>query len=189
MSDELHPEETEETSLEPPCFSVNTVIDADLQMEASKALARKSTKIVSYVCFALVVASLGVLLWQYFMTKESINLIMSGLVVLALVYLCYSYFSLPKRALRRWEESVLRAYGSRELHLCTEFYRHSLVQTMRENDSVVVQGYSELSELRETEHLFLLRHSKQQWFFIGKEGFTAGTAEEFRKFIAERISA
>ena len=44
-----------------------------------------------------------------------------------------------------------------------------------------------LSDLRESEHLFLLRRSQQQRFFIAKDGFTAGTADEFRKFISERI--
>ena len=41
--------------------------------------------------------------------------------------------------------------------------------------------------MKETEHLFLLRHSAQQWFFVEKTGFTVGTADEFRIFITERI--
>ena len=50
-----------------------------------------------------------------------------------------------------------------------------------------MQGYSALSELKESEHLFLLRRSKQQWFFVAKDGFTVGNAEDFRKFITERL--
>lgn len=179
--------EEEATPLEPPIFSVNTVINADIQMEVSKALTGSRTKIINFCCFALVAVAAGVLLWQYIVTKSTMNLVMLVISVLALAYLVYSYFALPKRALGRWEEAVLRDYGQKELHLCTEFYRLTLAQTMQEDGSVVVQGYSELIGFCESERLFLLRRSKQQWFFISKEGFTKGTPEEFRKFISERV--
>lgn len=174
-------------TLDPPKFSVNTVINAKIQQEASQTLATKSAKIVSYVCFALVVVAFGLLIWQYVIARTSTNLIMMILCALVLVYLAYSHLTMPKKALARWESSLVRTYGSAELHLTTEFYNLSLAQTVKEDGSVNVQGYSELSELRESEHLFLLRRSKQQWFFLAKDGFTTGTADEFRAFIKARL--
>ena len=48
-------------------------------------------------------------------------------------------------------------------------------------------GYSTITELRETEHLFLLHCGRQQWYFVNKAGFQKGTPDEFRTFISERI--
>lgn len=180
-------EEEEVPALDPPKFSVNTVIDAAIQQEASEAVASKSAKYVSYGCLALVVLSLGLLIWQYVVTKSTMNLMMVLLCVLVIVYLVYSQITMPKKALARWEASIQRSFGSKELHLTTEFYEYSLAQCVKEDDSVNVQGYSDISELKESEHLFLLRRSKQQWFFVAKDGFTVGNAEDFRTFITERL--
>ena len=81
----------------------------------------------------------------------------------------------------------MQSFGSKELHLTTEFYEYSLAQSVQEDGSVNVQGYSDISELRESEHLFLLRRSKQQWFFVAKDGFTVGSEDAFRTFITERL--
>lgn len=186
-SENLLAEAEEVAPLDPPLFTVKTEINGEIQMEASMLLRPKAAKFVSYLCIMLVAASLGVLIWQYVVTKAPIHLIMGGMVILALVYLFYAYYSMPKRALRRWEESIQRTYGGKSLHLYTEFYRLSLAQTLEEDGTISVKGYSELSDLRESEHLFLLRHSKQRWYFINKDGFTTGTPDEFRTFITKAI--
>lgn len=180
-------EEEEVPALDPPKFSANTVINAAIQQEASETVASKNAKFVSYGCIALVVVALGLLIWQYVVNRTTMGLMMVLLCVLVIVYLIYSQITMPKKALERWEASILKSFGSKELHLTTEFYEYSLAQSVKEDDSVNVQGYSDLSELRESEHLFLLRRSKQQWFFIAKDGFTVGNAEDFRKFITERL--
>ena len=62
-----------------------------------------------------------------------------------------------------------------------------VAQTLQENGEVLDAGYSTITELRETEHLFLLHCGRQQWYFVNKAGFTKGTPDEFRTFISERI--
>ena len=181
-------EETEEApALDPPKFSANTVINAAVQQEASETVASKNAKYVSYGCIALVVVAFGLLIWQYVVNRTTMGLIMILLCALVIVYLVYSQVTMPKKALARWEASIERSFGSKELHLTTEFYEYSLAQSVKEDGSVNVQGYSDLIEIRESEHLFLLRRSKQQWFFVAKDGFTVGSAEDFRTFITERI--
>lgn len=181
-------EETEEApALNPPKFSANTVINAAVQQEASETVASKNAKYVSYGCIALVVVAFGLLIWQYVVNRTTMGLMMVLLCALVIVYLVYSQVTMPKKALARWEASIERSFGSKELHLTTEFYEYSLAQSVKEDGSVNVQGYSDLSEIRESEHLFLLRRSKQQWFFVAKDGFTVGSAEDFRTFITERI--
>ena len=181
-------EETEEApALNPPKFSANTVINAAVQQEASETVASKNAKYVSYGCIALVVVAFGLLIWQYVVNRTTMGLMMILLCALVIVYLVYSQVTMPKKALARWEASIERSFGSKELHLTTEFYEYSLAQSVKEDGSVNVQGYSDLSEIRESEHLFLLRRSKQQWFFVAKDGFTVGSAEDFRTFITERI--
>lgn len=181
-------EETEEApALDPPKFSANTVINAAVQQEASETVASKNAKYVSYGCIALVVVAFGLLIWQYVVNRTTMGLMMVLLCALVIVYLVYSQVTMPKKALARWEASIERSFGSKELHLTTEFYEYSLAQSVKEDGSVNVQGYSDLIEIRESEHLFLLRRSKQQWFFVAKDGFTVGSAEDFRTFITERI--
>lgn len=181
-------EETEEApALDPPKFSANTVINAAVQKEASETVASKNAKYVSYGCIALVVVAFGLLIWQYVVNRTTMGLMMVLLCALVIVYLVYSQVTMPKKALARWEASIERSFGSKELHLTTEFYEYSLAQSVKEDGSVNVQGYSDLIEIRESEHLFLLRRSKQQWFFVAKDGFTVGSAEDFRTFITERI--
>lgn len=180
-------EKEEAPALDPPKFSANTVINAAVQQEASETVASKNAKYVSYGCIALVVVAFGLLIWQYVVNRTTMGLMMILLCALVIVYLVYSQVTMPKKALARWEASIERSFGSKELHLTTEFYEYSLAQSVKEDGSVNVQGYSDLSEIRESEHLFLLRRSKQQWFFVAKDGFTVGSAEDFRTFITERI--
>ena len=180
-------EEKEVPALDPPKFSANTVINAAIQQEASETVASKNAKYVIYGCIALAVVAFGLLIWQYVVNRTTMGLMMVLLCALVIVYLVYSQVTMPKKALARWEASIERSFGSKELHLTTEFYEYSLAQSVKEDGSVNVQGYSDLSELRESEHLFLLRRSKQQWFFVAKDGFTVGNAEDFRKFITERL--
>ena len=92
-------------------------------------------------------------------------------------------------AIARWEENMRRSFGTTQLHLCTEFYDRALAQTVAEDDSLVTEGYSAISRMKETEHLILLRHSASQWFFLAKDGFQGGAAEleKFRTFIAQKI--
>lgn len=93
----------------------------------------------------------------------------------------------PRTALRRWQQNIQSKYGSNALHLHTDFYDLTLAQTLQENGEVLDAGYSTITELRETEHLFLLHCGRQQWYFVNKAGFTKGTPDEFRTFISERI--
>ena len=106
-----------------------------------------------------------------------------------MAYLVYSSLTGPKKAIARWEENMHRSFGTSELHLCTEFYDRALAQTVAEDNSLMTEGYSAISQMKETEHLILLKHSSTQWFFLAKEGFQGGAAEveKFRAFIAQKI--
>ena len=106
-----------------------------------------------------------------------------------MAFLVYSTLTGPKKAIARWEENMRRSFGTSELHLCTEFYDRALAQTVTEDDSLVTEGYSAIRQMKETEHLILLRHSASQWFFLAKDGFQGGAAEleKFRAFIAQKI--
>lgn len=181
-------EETPVTPLDPPKFAVKTVLNAQIQKEASEAVSPKSAKITSIICYILLAGSVLLVGWQYLQTRDSSMLLMLGVVVLVCAYLIYNQLTMPKRALRRWEEGMIRTYGTAELHLCTECYELNMVQTLQENEeNVIIEGYSDLGTLTESEHLFLLKRSRQQYFFLAKDGFTVGTADEFRAFINEKI--
>ena len=123
----------------------------------------------------------------------SVPLLCAGLVVLALLlvlvvgYALFNQLRGPRTALRRWQQNIQSKYGSNALHLHTDFYDLTLAQTLQENGEVLDAGYSTITELRETEHLFLLHCGRQQWYFVNKAGFTKGTPDEFRTFISERI--
>ena len=123
----------------------------------------------------------------------SVPLLCAGLVVLALLlvlvvgYALFNQLRGPRTALRRWQQNIQSKYGSNALHLHTDFYDLTLAQTLQENGEVLDAGYSTITELRETEHLFLLHCGRQQWYFVNKAGFTKGTPDEFRAFISERI--
>lgn len=178
--------EPEEQPLTPPRFVINTVINAEVQHEVSKAVMPKSSKIMTIACFVMLAAAMVFLVYQY-AAKGIGSPMMIGLVGLAFVYLVYNQLTMPKKALKRWEEQMIKTYGSPELHLTTEFYDLTLAQTNHEDGSVLVSGYSELLEMCECEHLILLRHGARQYFFLAKDGFQTGTLEDFRTFLAGQI--
>ena len=101
--------------------------------------------------------------------------------------MAYLKFYAPKAQLRRWEESILRSFGTTSLHLQTEFYELTLSQVVEETGNEDEEGYSALKELKETKNLFLLRGKGKNWFFLSKNGFTVGTPDEFRSFMTSRI--
>lgn len=180
-------EPAQPSALEKPLFAANTVLNAERQLEASKAVSPKLPQLLSIFLIVFAVGALGVLLWLYFAGGDQNNLFMAIVVVALIGYMVYSRLAMPKKAMLRWEEKLLNNYGSTELHLLTEFYDKALAQTLLEDGDLTTEGYSAVTEMKETEHLFLLRHSAQQWFFVEKTGFTVGTADEFRAFITERI--
>lgn len=177
----------EAPELEAPLFAAQTVLNAERQLEASKAVSPKLPRLLSIFLIVFAAAAAGVLLWLYFTRGDSKNLIMAIIVLPLIGYMVYSRLVMPKKAMLRWEAKLLNNYGCTELHLLTEFYDRALAQTLQEDGDLTTEGYSAISELKETEHLFLLRHTAQQWFFVEKSGFTVGTADEFRAFITERI--
>lgn len=177
----------EAPELEAPLFAAQTVLNAERQLEASKAVSPKLPRLLSIFLIVFAAAAAGVLLWLYFTRGDSKNLIMAIIVLPLIGYMVYSRLVMPKKAMLRWEAKLLNNYGCTELHLLTEFYDRALAQTLQEDGDLTTEGYSAISELKETEHLFLLRYTAQQWFFVEKSGFTVGTADEFRAFITERI--
>ena len=184
-------EEAEEAAepMTPPLFTVNTVLCAELQMEASKAVSSKATKYVGYGAFALAALGLVLMIYRCFAEGGSTNIVLTVFLALLMAYLVYSSLAGPKKAIARWEENMHRSFGTSELHLCTEFYDRALAQTVAEDNSLMTEGYSAISQMKETEHLILLKHSSTQWFFLAKEGFQGGAAEveKFRAFIAQKI--
>ena len=188
--DDLTEEEEEEEEvpeLEAPRFAVNTVLNAERQLEASKAISPKITRIFSILMIVLAAAGAAALFWMYFARGGRKNLFMAIFALLLSGYILYSYLAMPKKALMQWEARLYKDFGTAELHLLTEFYDKAMAQTLQETGNLTTEGYSAIKEFKETEHLFLLRHSAQQWFFLEKTGFTVGTADEFRTFITERI--
>ena len=187
--DDLTAEEEEEEvpELEAPRFAAETVLNAERQLEASKAVSPKIAQMLSYFLIVFAAAAVGLLLWLYFTYGGKRNLVMAILTVLLIGYMVFSRLTMPKKAMRQWELRLYQNYGVSELHLLTEFYGKAMAQTLKEDGSLSTEGYSAIREMKETEHLFLLRHGAQQWYFIDKAGFTVGTADEFRTFITERI--
>lgn len=173
----------------PPLFTFNTVLCAELQLEASRAVSSKTTKYVGYVAFVLAAVGLVLMIFRCIVEGGSTNIVLTAFLAVLLSFLVYSTLTGPKKAIARWEENMRRSFGTTELHLCTEFYDRALAQTVTEDDSLVTEGYSAISRMKETEHLILLRHSASQWYFLAKDGFQGGAAEldKFRTFIAQKI--
>ena len=173
----------------PPLFTVNTVLCAELQLEASKAVSPKATKYVGYVAFVLAAVGLVLMIFRCIVEGGSTNIVLTAFLAVLLSFLVYSTLTGPKKAIARWEENMRRSFGTTQLHLCTEFYDRALAQTVAEDNSLMTEGYSAISQMKETEHLILLKHSSTQWFFLAKEGFQGGAAEveKFRAFIAQKI--
>ena len=191
MDNEIYEIDELEEALEPitpPKFVVQTTLNADMQIEATNATQSKAIIAFGYVCMGLCAAMFIALIVMYFMTKSGANLFYAALMLLTLAYLLYSKFVTPKKQRARWESNIQRAFGSKDLHLTTEFYELSLVQTLQEDEENIVDaGYSELREMKESENLFLIRCANRQWFFLSKKGFRTGSVDAFRDFINERI--
>ncbi|MBQ6430319.1 MAG: YcxB family protein [Oscillospiraceae bacterium] len=188
-AEELPEEAREEAvpALEEPQFAAKTVLNAELQLEASKAVSPKLPRVISIFLIVFAAAAVGVLFWLYFAKGDKNNLLMAILLIPLVGYMVYSRIAMPKKAMQRWEQKMIAGYGCKELHLLTEFFDKALAQTVQETGELTTEGYSAVVELKETEHLFLLRHSAQQWYFVEKSDFTVGTADGFRAFITERI--
>ena len=133
--EEVLTEETQETpealpELEAPRFAAKTVLNAERQLEASKAVSPKIAQLLSVFLIGFAVLALGILLWLYFAGGDKRNLIMAIIVVPLIGYMVYSRLVMPKKAMLRWEEKLLNTYGCTELHLLTEFYDKALAQTL-----------------------------------------------------------
>lgn len=182
-------EEIEESEpIAQPKFVVETTLNADMQEEAVQVVQSKGVQIFGYICMGLCVVMFIALLVLFFTTKNSGNLFYAAIMLFALAYMLYSKYVAPKKQRARWEDGIMRAFGTKELHLTTEFYDFSLMQTMQEDaENMVDAGYSELAELKETETLFLIRCKNRQWFFLSKKGFRSGDVNAFASFITERM--
>lgn len=181
-------EQEELEPITPPRFVVNTVLNSDVQAEAAQTAQSKGIQIFGYVCMGLCAAMFIALIVMYFIHKTPANLFYAALMLLVLGYMLYNKYVSPKKQRERWESTIKRAFGTKELHLVTEFYELSLMQSMQEDEENLVDaGYSELVEMKESENLFLIRCRNRQWFFLSKHGFTVGSAESFRLFITERM--
>ena len=172
-----------------PIFVCNTAIDAKAQMEASKAAMGKSGLIASLIMFGICGLAEGYLILDSIKNDRwQNNAIMLILIAAISIFTFFTRNSATKKAITKWEEAMIKKYGSPALHVTTEFYELSLAQSLREDEEqFVCDGYSSVKEIIETEHLFLLRHGKGQFYFISKDGFTRGAPEEFHSFILERI--
>ncbi len=181
-------EEEEAVEMPEPLFRVETVLDVNSQGEASQAVRGKLADIISWVFMGICLILGGVLLWQYFTTepRQSNQLMLIIALGFALLFSVYNKLFAQKKALKRWENTLVQNFGSPALHLTAEFFDHSLCQTLKENDHAQVEGYSSISGIKESENLLLL-HCGQQWFFLAKKGFTKGTLEDFRSFIGGKI--
>lgn len=186
---EEYEEEEEAEPLPEVLFRVKTVLDAKAQGEATKAVRGKIMDFVTWFFIAICAGFTGVLLWQYFTAEvpEQSNLIFGSLMVVVILFSLYNKFFAGKKALAKWEAGMLRQYGTAALHLTTEFFPRSMSQSVEEVDNVLVEGYSSVSSMKESENLFLLNCGGRQWFFIDKNGFEVGDAESFRTFISEKI--
>lgn len=182
-------EQEEVPQAQDPIFVCNTAIDANAQMEASKAAMGKSGLIASLIMFGICGIAEGYLILESIRNDHwQKNAFMIILIAAVALFTFFTRNGAMKKATAKWEESITKKYGSPALHVNTEFYELSLAQTLRENEEqFVCDGYSSITEMVETEHLFLLRHAKNQFYFVAKDGFTRGTSEEFRSFILERI--
>ena len=192
LLEEYEEEMEEEEAAEPlpeVLFRVKTVLDLKAQAEATKAVRGKLIELITWIFVAICGAFAVVMFWQYFTAEEpqKSNLIFGGLMLLAVLFSIYNKIFGSKRVLKKWESSLQQKFGTSALHLTTEFYPRSLSQTVEETENVMVEGYSVVTNMKESESLFLLYVGARQWYFISKTGFEIGDADSFRKFISEKI--
>ena len=182
-------EEVTQQEQDQPLFVSKTVIDVNTQSEASMAAMKKRVRNTNRVLYGFT-GAIAITMVVDAVRNQSWgkNGVMLLILAILMVFVALSQKNMPKKAMQNWEMSIRQRYGSSALHLTTEFYELSLAQTLEEDEEqFTVAGYSSIFELKETENLFLLRHGRDQYYFISKKGFTTGTAEEFRTFIQKRI--
>ncbi len=172
-----------------PLFVCNTVIDIQSQEEATKAAMARRMRTANWILYGFTgVLAVYLLIDSIINQSWQKNSVMFLLVGLTLAFVIYSQKTSPKKAMQRWEIDIRRRYGTGALHLTTEFFEYSLAQSLEEDeDQFTCAGYSTILELKETENLFLLRHGKDQYYFISKKGFIVGSADEFRTFMEKQI--
>lgn len=185
-------EEEEEEEVEPlpeVLFRVKTVLDVQAQEEATKAVRGKLIDLITWVFVGICAVFAGVMFWQYFTAEvpPTSNLVFGILMIAAVLFSVYNKIFGSKRALKKWENTLQEKFGTSALHMITEFYPRSLSQTVEETENVMVDGYSTVTNMKESENLFLLYVGARQWYFISKSGFEVGDADSFRKFMSEKI--
>lgn len=179
----------EAEKIEDPLFVCKTSIDINTQMEATKVAMGKTNLIANLVlygmCFLMAASMIYDSIVNQDWQKNAFMLILVGGVV---IFTLISRVRSPRKTMERWESAIMSKYGTKALHLTTEFYERSLAQILQEDeDQFLCEGYSSIYEMKETENLFMLRHAKNQYYFVAKKGFTKGTAEQFRSFMEQRI--
>ena len=171
-----------------PNFVIETTLNAQTHLKASAAAQPKFLGIFGYVYMFFCAVMCVVLIGLYVETKNTTNLLYAAAMLLTIAFALYTKKIAPKKQSARWEQSVERTFGCKELHLTTEFYNRCFIQTMRENQEHMVDAiYSDLVQIKETDEMFLIRCANRQWLFLSKDGFRKGEAEQFRKFIEERM--
>lgn len=185
VDQEIHVQEIQDH----PVFICKTVIDSDSQLEGSKAAMGKKTVGSSWAFYGLYVLLAGYLVADSIINSHwQKNAFMLVLVAAMTGFTIYSKKTGTKRAMAHWEEAIAKKYGAKSLHVTTEFYNLSLVQTIAEDEEqLICDGYSSITKVVETENLFLLNHGKDKYYFIAKNGITGGTVDQFRTFIQEKI--
>ena len=172
-----------------PLFVANTIIDIHSQQEGSQAAMGKSSRRTDWVMYGMcLIMGVYLILDSAINNRFRQNALWIVVVIFISVFTAFSRKNAPKKAMEHWEQAIIQKYGSPALHVTTEFYRHSLAQSIKEDEEqLICDGYSSVSEILETENLFLLRHGKNQYYFVAKNGFVKGTADQFSAFIQERI--
>ncbi len=172
-----------------PIFVCKTVIDSNSQLEGSKAAIGKAAGGSNWIFYGIYLLMGGYLIADSIINSHwQKNALMLVLVAAMTGFTIYSKKTGTKRAMAHWEEAIFKKYGSKALHVTTEFYNHSLVQTIAEDEEqLVCDGYSSVTKIVETENLFLLNHGKNQYYFVAKDGITGGSVDEFRTFIQGKI--
>lgn len=170
-----------------PFFTVKTVLNAAMEQEASMALIPKFSRYFTYGCFVISALLTIGMFWSYFYDHQKQSLFLGFIMLFILAVLIYNHRVTPKKMIRRWEANMKRTYGTVELHLITEFYEHSLAQSVEETEDVTVTGYSELGAIRDTEHLLLLRRSRNHWFFLAKDGVQNDSIENLCAFVKKKM--
>lgn len=186
MIEENH-EEVEQQ--DQPLFVCKTDLDITLQGEGSQAIMGKANLGTSLAMYGMcLVVGVYLIADSILKNRWQNNAFMLILVGAITIFAIISRKKAPTRALNQWEQAIIQRYNSPILHVTTEFYPLSLVQTIEEDEEqIVFDGYSSITEMVETENLFMLRHGKTQYYFVSKKGFVRGTADAFRTFIQERI--